>query len=71
MKDVWTIWMDQHAMFVVNIVGIAADMRALIDDVDRVTLVGQDARADAARETCTNDQNVLFFHREINNGDDL
>ena len=56
MKDVRAVLMYENSVFVVMIVGVAADMRPLVADQDLlVRSSGQTFSQHAARETGSND----------------
>ena len=58
-EDVRPVLVDEHAVLVVVVVGVAADVRPLVDEQDGlVQLRGQPLRQDAAGETGANDQIV-------------
>ena len=57
MKDVRAVLVDQHAVLVVAVVGVAADVRPLVDEQDTLAEAGREPlRQHAAGEAGADDQ---------------
>ncbi len=60
-KRMWAVIVDQDAGFVIGIVGVACEVRALIDHHAVMPRVGQAVGRGNSRETGSDDQETHFF----------
>ena len=65
MEDVRAVGVDQHAMLIDLVKGVATDVGALVNDQDRVASFGQFACADAAGEAGSDDEELHGISQKI------
>jgi hypothetical protein len=66
---VWAIGVDKYPMGIISIVSVAADVRAFIDDRDRVSSIGQFTCGYRARESSANYKNPAIHIYEYGKHD--